>query len=478
MKQPLNISAITKPSGLFLLFCFCFSFFTMDMWRTWHFEENNFKWDIANYYSYLPAKFCNNNSFEFPDTLNTKNVNNYLGTSPSTNKHMSRGTYGVAFFYAPAFALGYKIAINSNSALDGFSEPFATCVHWISILYGLIGLILLRNFLIKFFSEAVTTITLMIVFFGTQLFYYVLSWSEMPHSYLFFLISAFLLLTYKWHEKVTYGRTILIGAVIGFISLIRPPEVLVVLIFIFWNVRSKQDIKTEALKFYKNLPHLLIIFIIGVIIWIPQFIYWKDMTGIYFYSPYAKNGEQFFWGDPQIINILFSYRKGWITYTPLIILAFIGFFFMKGEVKRLRPVLIFLLCLNIYMLSCWWDWFFGGCFGARGFCQHIAYLAIPIAAFTDYFLRDNVKSFVFQLLKIVFFAFIFSGISLNIGQSYQANKGYIHYNSMTKKAYWHVFGIYEMGGSDSYSGAYNGKYWNSLKAPDYGKLRSGEDRDQ
>ncbi|MEO6305758.1 MAG: hypothetical protein ABIP51_21585, partial [Bacteroidia bacterium] len=434
--------------------------------RTWHYEKTNFHWDVANYYSYLPATFCNNGSYDFKN-----GTENYLPISP-TGKRMSKVTYGMSVFYAPAFALGYKIAFNSNEKLDGFSEPFATCVHWISILYGLIGLIFLRKFLLKFFSEIVTAITLMIVFGGTMLFYYTMSNNEMTHTYLFFLISAFLLVTYKWHEKVTYKKTILIGLIIGFISLIRPSEILIFLIFIFWNVRSWKDFKSEAGFFFKQWPHLLIIFIIGVLIWLPQFFYWKEMTGDYLYSPYAGGGERFFWGDPQIINILFSYRKGWFVYTPLILLAFIGFFFMKGEVKKLRGILITLLCINIYVLSCWWDWFFGGCFGARGFCQHIAFLAIPIAACVDFFMNKENKSIMFQLTKLVFFVFVFSGISLNIGQTYQYNKNYIHSNSMSKKMYWKVFGEYDIDGDHFW------RYWQSLEIPDYGKLQSGEDRDQ
>jgi hypothetical protein len=124
------------------------------------------------------------------------------------------------------------------------------------------------------------------------------------------------------------------------------------------------------------------------------------------------------------------------------------------------------------MLSCWWDWFFGGGFGARAFCQHIAFLCIPIAAICEYFLNKENRSAIFNFTKLLFFAFIFSGISLNLGQTYQYNKNYIHFNSMTKETYWLVFGKYYL------DEEHMSKYWNSLKAPDYPKLKSGEDRDQ
>lgn len=466
MKITLDKNLLAKPSVLLIIFCFCFSAVTMDLWRRWHFDQNNFVWDVANYYSYLPAKFLNNNSFEFKN-----DVDNFLGTSP-TGQRISRGTYGMALMYSPFFALGYKVASNSNEQLTGFSEGFATCLHWGSIFYSLLGLIFLRNFLVKFFSEKTTTLTLVVVFFGTMLFYYTYGDSEMPHGYLFFLISSFLLANYHWQKKPRILLSIIIGIVFGLMVLIRPTEILNGFIFLLWGVKNFGDFKLQLNKLAKNWKFIILMAIAFIVIWIPQFIFWKQYTGTYFYSSYAALGEKFYWGDPQIMNILFSYRKGWVTYTPLILLAFAGFFFMKNEVAGFRWGVLLVLILNVYILSCWWDWFFGGCFGARGFCQHIAFLALPIASICNYFVEGVSKIRIFPVLKLVFIVFVFSGICFNVGQSYQYTKGLIHYNSMTSESYWLVFGKYEL------SGTYNGRYWNALKEPDYPKLKSGENRNQ
>src|SRR5690606_33094892 len=136
-------SFLVKPSNLFILFCICFSVVFMDAFRTWHYSENNFIWDVANYYSYLPATFCNNGSFEF-----NNGAENFLPISKD-GVRMPKVTYGMSLLYSPFFALGYKVALNSHEPLTGFSEGFAACIHWGSIAYALIGLILLRNFLIK-----------------------------------------------------------------------------------------------------------------------------------------------------------------------------------------------------------------------------------------------------------------------------------------------------------------------------------------
>ncbi|MBS4065011.1 MAG: hypothetical protein KGZ74_10660 [Chitinophagaceae bacterium] len=317
------------------------------------------------------------------------------------------------------------------------------------------------------FNEVVTAVTLFAVLFGTLLFNYTYSQSEMTHGYLFCLFSVFLYLTYKWHQQQRYLFTVLIGIVFTLISLIRPTEIFICLFFILWNIKKPVDFKEKVRFFLRNYKHILLILLIGVIMWLPQFYFWKNRTGMYVYYPYFEEG--FFWKDPQILNILFSYRKGWITYTPMIAMAFVGFFFIKKDFPVSRWSFIFITCLMIYVLSCWWDWAFGGCYGAREFCQQIAFLAIPIAYFVDFVFYSAKKIPLRGLLSLTMLVFIFSCVCLNIGQTYQYNHGRIHPMGMTKKVYWDIFRKYQF--TDEYN------YWGDIKVQDYEKTIKGEGRD-
>ncbi|MEI8137334.1 MAG: hypothetical protein WCH21_08425 [Bacteroidota bacterium] len=473
-KYSFSEATLKKPSVIFLIFVTCFSFFFVDLFKIWdaHKSQHNFRWDIFNYYCYLPYKFCNNNSFEFVNDSFDANEFSGSGFIPRypDGKLIPKATYGMSVMYAPFFVLAYKIAYNQGSPLTGFSEPFATCVHWGSVFYVIFGLFFLRKFLLNFFNEWVTTITLSITFFGTMLFVYTYNLSEMSHGYLFFLFSVFLYLIPKWHAQQKFIYTVLIGISIGLISLIRPTEIIVFVFFVFWNVRTLPELKEKFRFFLKNYLHIIIIGVIGVLLWIPQFIFWKNQTGNYFFFSYP--GERFFWNDPQIINILFSYRKGWVTYTPVIITAFIGFFFIKKDFPLSKWVLISVTCLFVYVLSCWWDWFFGGCFGARGFCQHIAFLSIPIAFFIQFVFYTSKKYIFKPIISLLTIVFLASCICLNLAQSYQYVNRHIHPTGMSKETYWYIFGKFYYDQEDDY------KFWGTIKAPDYDKLKSGEDREQ
>lgn len=454
-----------KPSALVIVFSLCFSFFFVDFWRPYNAETkgHNFYWDVFGYYSYLPAMFCNGGSMEFPNDLSDHNPPGPLGT------HVPKYTYGMSIMYAPFFALGYKIAYNQKSPLDGFSEPFVTCIHWGSIFYVLLGLFFLRKFLLNYFNEIVTSVTLLCVLFGSMLFMYTFVQSELTHGYLFSLFSIFLYLTQKWHISHQYKYTWWLGLVIGLIALIRPTEAFVFLFFVFWNVRSRVELKEKFVLFKDKYLHFLVIALVAVLLWIPQLIFYKYHAGKFFYFSYMR--ERFFWDDPQIINVLLSYRKGWITYTPIVLLCFIGFFFIRKQFPLSKWTLIGATSLSLYVLSCWWDWNYGGCFGARSFCQHIAFLSIPLASILNHFFYSEKKYALKGVLSLLVVVWCFSCICLNIGHTYQYNHNKkIHPWATSKSIYWKVLRTYK------FTDAYNYKWYSELDEPDFLKYSDGSDR--
>jgi hypothetical protein len=457
---------LRRPSLLLLLFAAVFAFWFLDFWKPYNSAKHhhNFNADVANYYSYLPAYFCNGGSFDF--MWGTDSM--YLPVGPKQT-YVPKATYGMSAMYAPFFALGYKIAVNQGSPLDGFSEPFATTIRWGSIFYVLLGLYFLRKLLLRYFSETITALTLFAALFGSLLFNYTYVQSELTHGYLFCLFSLLLYLSGRWHEGPRYGLSVAVGIVMALVSLIRPTEIFIFLFFLLWNVKRLSDLKGKATFLISNFRHLAVMAGVVLLMWLPQLLFWKVHTGQYVY--YAYMDERFFWGDPQLLNLLFSYRKGWIVYTPVVLLSFAGFFTLKSDFPVSRWSFLGITALTVYVLSCWWDWSFGGCFGARALCQHIAFLAVPMAAFLDFVfnrLRSNRWRGMASLLAITF---VFSAVCLNIGQTYQAKQNVIHPWATTRELYWYVFRKYQ------FDDRYQEEYWSRLKFIDHEKWMRGEGRD-
>ena len=451
-----------------LIFVFVFMIFSQNYWRFWNSDkgETPFMWDADNYYSYLPATFIYHDlSFSY--------TTRYWLTSAPNGNGVAKGTYGMALMYSPFFLLGHKIAINQHSPLTGYSKPYGMCVHYGSLFYCLMGLVILSFVLRRFYSDGITALTLVTLFFATNLFYYTMRDGEMSHCYTFFLISLFMLLTCKWHENPKSIYFLWIGLTVGLLSVIRPTEILIFIIFILYGVKSLSDFTSkfkQVVFSYKNIPLFLIGFFI---MWLPQMIYWKIRTDHLMFFSYGS-AERFFWTDPQIMNLLFSYRKGWFVYTPVMLFAVAGLIFiLKQKTNGFKlPILIY-MAINIYMLSCWWCWWYGGGFGMRALVQAYALLAIPLAAFYQYVFSFEFKKQLFvPLVKIVTIVLLSGFLCLNILQTYQydhpAGQKLMHYDSMSKAAYWRIFGKFSLSDEDY------AKYWSELSPANYDGALKGE----
>jgi hypothetical protein len=152
--------------------------------------------------------------------------------------------------------------------------------------------------------------------------------------------------------------------------------------------------------------------------------------------------------------VLFSYRKGWFVYTPVMIFSIIGLFFiLKHKTNVFKTSIVIYLIINIYMLSCWWCWWYGGGFGMRSLIQAYVLLAIPLAAFYQYVFSLEFKKQTFVFITRGLTVFLLSTfLCLNIIQTYQydhpADHRLLHYDAMSKAAYWRIFGKFSLRDDD------------------------------
>ena len=193
-----------------------------------------------------------------------------------------------------------------------------------------------------------------------------------------------------------------------------------------------------------------------IIIWIPQFAYWYYVSGKIFYFSYGAKGAHFYFNNPQITDFLFSYKKGWYVYTPVMLFATFGLYRLFKLKNNLSSGIFIILFLNIYILSSWWSWWFGGSFGTRSMVDIYGLMAIPLAA-----LIEKKRKIKFKKPIIIILLFILT--FYNQFQIQQYRKGAIHYWWMNKEAYWTNFMHLHP----------TCKYWKVIQRPNYDKARKG-----
>ena len=447
---------IDKIVIFFIITLMCINMLHVKMWQ----KRELLYWDVVSYYAYLPATFI------YKD-LSLKFIENYSGehefvfwpsTAPNGN-YVIKTSMGLSYLYAPWFFIGHLIAINTNYDAGGFSEPYKICLQFGTLIYFLIGLLFLRKVLLRYFNKYITALVILAIVVGTNLYYYVVYESTMSHSYSFVLFSIFLWATMRWHDDRNWKFTVLIGLLSGLITLIRPTNIIVLIIFALWGVTSFKGLKERAMLFLREYPKVIIMMLCFIAVWIPQFIYWYQQTGHIFYYSYGEEG--FFFTKPKFFKSLFSYRKGWLVYSPIMILSLIGLPLMTKykEKEGLMAIVIFTF-INMWIIFSWWCWWWGGSFGYRALIDSYAFLAIPMGTFMKYIYEKRNK-----LLKISFSLILTLMISYSVFMTVKYRNKSIHYDSMTKQAFWYNF--FEVKTKPG--------YWEMLDPPDYDKALHGQD---
>lgn len=401
-----------------------FSFLYYHHWRK---PERLFSYDVAEYYVYLPATFIyGDHDYHFLDSLGNpefaEKTSIYMGQE---GRRISKMNPGMAIMYSPFFLIAHGASLLGAGPLTGYSRIYAFWVALSGLVYGWLGLVVLFRILTRLFDRIAAVWTTAAIGFGTNLLYYATSEPAMAHAAGFFLMSCGILLTLKWHEEKKQRISVLLGFVIGMIILVRPVNIFFVLFPLLYGIRSDQHFLRSAIR----KPNQLIgIASSGLVMLSLQLIFWKWKTGHFLYFSYQ--GEGFDFTDPELWNCLFSFRKGWLIYTPIMVFSLLGFFIRSKALKPFMPGIPIVLILVFYTMSSWWCWWYGGSFGFRPMIEWYALLAIPFAALVH--ALKGVKRF---LLVMVFGLLLL----LNIFQTHQYNYTTIHWDAMTWAAYKKVF---------------------------------------
>lgn len=406
-------------------------------------SEATISWDVSGYYMYLPAAFIYKDikKCSFRDEILKK----YKPTpewqqsflhEPSGN-YVMKYTLGMSVIYAPFFFVGHNYAnISEQYPADGFSRPYQVAISIGMLLYSFIGLWFLKKTLLIFFSDKITALTLVTITIGTNYFNYNAIDGAMSHNVLFMLYTLLIWKTISFYRLPTLWIGFQIGILCGLLTIIRPTEILSILIPFFWNISNTTDAKERTLLFSKK-PKLLIIPIISFTsIVILQFIYWKYATGNWFVYTYGQEG--FDWLSPHFFDGLFSYKAGWLVYSPMMILSIAGFFFLFKQYRKIYTTVIVFILPFTYLCFAWHEWWYAGSLGQRSMIQAYPVLSFPIAAlFTDAF-KKSIK-------KNILITFIIICILYNFWLTHQAHRGGLFRPGETNKAFfWATLGKFDI----------------------------------
>ena len=402
-------------------------------------RTNVIDWDGYGYYLYLPGAFIYGDVERYAfaeDHLETYDVSSDLYQLMPTDNDRRFPIYnaGLAVIWTPAFLATHAVVKATGCApADGMSFPYQLLVVLMGLLFVFLGLLYLKRWLqLLGFSNRTVALALVAIGLATNLFYYWVEKPAMTHGYLFALYAAF---TYHLTLLDRFGarkNLLFCGLLAGLMCLVRSSEIVV---FALPALVGLRDVAT----FRRNFVRTLTILAFALPVFFLQLLSYKIGTGSWWQNGYAGLG--FDWLSPHLYEGFFSYRRGWLVYTPIMVFALVGIAFVRPAWRW--AILLFTLA-NVYLLFSWHIWWYGNTFGSRPVTQSYALLALPLAAFLSWLLGEGAgkkkgkgaghKRTV--LLAVALAPFVF----LNLFQHWQYNQRILPLDFTNQTYYWHVFG--------------------------------------
>ena len=385
--------------------------------------------DGKGYYAYLPAMFIYKDvQFNFIDEYEEKyyGPQNYADFRNTVNgRYLNKYFSGMSILWLPFFLAAHLFATFFGTA-DGYSAPYQIAIGLASLFYLALALFFIRKILNTYrISDNIISATLIILVIGTNLFYFTVFDASYSHVYSMSIISGFIFFSRKYlfaPNKLTFYWAVLF---LGLLILVRPVNILVILSLPFLS-GSFDTLKKSIISL--NFKKLTGAFSILFLLMCYQLVWWKMQSGEWLIWPYISEGFDF--SEPNIFNFLFSYKKGFFVYAPVLLLVLPGFWFLYKRSKFQAISLFVFLSIVVYVISSWHSWWYGMSYGSRPMIDYMAFFAI----LTGIGLENMKKKIQLVIFPIVLFLLIISQI-----QQYQFYNYIFHWSNMNKVSYWRVF---------------------------------------
>lgn len=395
--------------------------------------EATISWDVSGYYLYLPAFFIYGDlkKLDFKKGLDEKyypSSSPYQSFTHRSGNQVMKYTAGLAMLYSPFFLIAHLLAKTVGLTADGYSPVYQFFISAGSLLYAFLGLIGLRWLLLKYFTDGVVALSLLTLILGTNYFDYASITGAMSHNYLFTLYVGLMMATHQFYKASAVRWFYLSCLIIGLMVLIRPTELISAFILIGWGVNAREEL-WKRFRFFVDHPGWLVKgFIIFLICPLIQITYWKYVSGEFLVYSYQEQGFSWLEGH-HILQGIFSYRAGWLIYSPLMALSLAGIILMWYFKTGWRWMVTAFVLTSLYLTFAWDEWTYGGSLGQRALVQHYPVMILGIATVYQY-------GWFNKMVKIALIVFLLFGVYYNLWLTHHAHRGGIYEAGMMNKAYF------------------------------------------
>ncbi len=305
--------------------------------------------------------------------------------------------------------------------------------HLFYLIIFLTGLWFARKMLLLFFSDLTTAVALIILCYGTNLLYIAAFDNQWQALTLFTLYSLVLYLLAAWSESRKFSMMALLAIITGLIILFQPTGYLSLFILGLWGVHDKASLKQKMQLFHEYRRQWLWFFIILLFVVLLPVLVFRIAPGNIPFLSFRLPGV-FFFGSRFAFQYLFDIDHGLFIYSPAIILAITGFYFLAEKRPHLFFAVFIYALLDLIVETSWSKLYMTAAFGQIAFIPLYAFLLLPFASLVEKIIKSKLIVRIIGALLVMGFVFF------SLFQTWQFTQGILANTGMTPAWYRAVFG--------------------------------------
>ncbi|MDP6373168.1 MAG: hypothetical protein QF463_00560 [Vicinamibacterales bacterium] len=336
--------------------------------------------DGIQYYAYLRSLVFDRdvnfvNDYELLYGADTDNV--WLTNRTVTGYAVNQMSIGPALLWLPVFLLTCGLVaagtlLGSSVPVDGFAAPFQLSAGLAGIVYSTAGVYLLYRICAREFAPRPALWASLVAWLASPAIYYSLVSPTYSHALSMFTVALFVDVWRRTRGESGPRRYVVLGLLAGLAALVRWQDVIIMLLPVGEAVAKRPTRVTQAVG------RLALMGGVSAVAFAPQMMAWRAMYGRFVLTPQGSDFMR--WTEPQIAAVLWSWNHGLFSWTPALLLAVGGLYWLHRHDRLLGWGSAVVVLIAVYINASVVDWWGGEAFGARRFVSYTVFFALGLTA--------------------------------------------------------------------------------------------------